>query len=59
MVDHCLDLGGIENTVFAPCDQIIDCDRSGDFVTEHSVEGEDGNAFCRGVDQVCIKNFLC
>ena len=59
VVDHRLDFGGIENAVLADRDQIVDRDRSGDFMAENAVEREHPHAVRRLVDDMSVENLLC
>ena len=59
VVDDCLDAGAVKNTVFATGDQVVDRNRCGDLVTEHTIQFQYGNARCRCIDPVRIKDFLC
>ena len=59
VVDDGFDLCRIKHAVLAAGDEVVDRDRGGDLMAEHAVESQHVDSFGRGVDAVCIENFLC
>ncbi len=59
VIDHRLDLGGIENPVLVPPHQVGNGDGGGDLVTQHPVKIEDLGPRERLVPQMGVENFLC